>query len=84
MNSPFDASQWLRYAGADWCAMALTFAAVRLLAARRRAGFLVMIAGNLCWAGVGWLSGSGALVAANATFALNNFVAWKQWHPEKR
>jgi hypothetical protein len=42
-----------RYFGLDWLAMFLTFIAIYLLGNKNKSGFLVMMAGNLCWAAIG-------------------------------
>ena len=41
------------YLGVDWAAMCLTFAAIYLLGNRSRAGFLIMMSGNLLWCVIG-------------------------------
>jgi len=41
------------YLGLDWLAMVLTFSAIYLLGNKSRYGFVVMMIGNLCWAGIG-------------------------------
>ena len=50
-----------QYFGLDWLAMCLTFAAIYLLGNRSRAGFVVMMVGNLCWSAIGLWAGSYAM-----------------------
>ena len=54
------------YHGIDWLAMGLTFTAIYLLGSKRRAGFLVMMGGNLCWCAIGMWAESAAMVIAEA------------------
>ncbi|MGH7341629.1 MAG: hypothetical protein ACREKH_14145 [Candidatus Rokuibacteriota bacterium] len=44
--------------------MGLTYAAIYLLGHKSRAGFLVMMLGNLCWSAMGIWAGSYAMVIA--------------------
>ncbi len=68
-----------QYLGLDWLAMLLTFSAIYLLGNKSRFGFLVMIAGNVCWAVIGvWAQSYGMLIANAGFFAMNvrGFVKW--------
>ena len=69
----------LRYLGIDWLAMSFTFVAIYLLGNQSRSGFVTMICGNLCWVIVGVLSGSMAMVIANAVFLAMNARGWQKW-----
>lgn len=70
-----------QYFGLDWVAMALTFTAIYLLGGKRRLGFVVMGAGNLCWSTIGVLVGSPAMVMANLGFLAMNLRGFRKWRP---
>ena len=70
-----------QYRGLDWLAMFLTFGAIYLLGNRSRAGFVVMMAGNLCWSVIGIWAGSYAMVLANAGFFAMNLRGFLKWAP---
>jgi len=67
------------YFGIDWVAMFFTFIAIYLLGNQSRAGFATMMCGNTCWLIVGMLSGSIAMVIANAVFFAMNARGWVKW-----
>lgn len=69
----------LQYLGIDWLAMAITFPAIHLLSQQSRKGFLLMIAANLCWTGIGLLAGSTAMTLANLGFLAMNVHGWRRW-----
>ena len=69
----------LAFYGIDWLAMLLTFIAIWLIGNKSRMGFVVMIAGNLCWIVVGILSGSSAMWIANLVFVVMNVRAILKW-----
>jgi hypothetical protein len=69
----------LQYLGIDWLATALTFPAIHLISQRSRNGFLLMIAANLCWTGIGLLAGSTAMTLANIGFLAMNVHGWRRW-----
>jgi hypothetical protein len=67
--------------GLDWLALLLTFCAIYLLGNKQRAGFALMMAGNLCWVGVGISASSVAMTLANLAFFgmnLRGFVRWSK------
>ncbi|MDZ7781730.1 MAG: nicotinamide mononucleotide transporter [Halioglobus sp.] len=71
------------YYGIDWAAMALTVIAIYLLGNKHWIGFVLMIAGNLCWIILGLLSDSVALMIANLVFiGMNVRGIWK-WRQEQ-
>lgn len=73
------------YYGIDWLAMVLTFSAIYPLGSKRRAGFLTMMAGNLCWTAIGVGAQSYAMVIANLAFLamnLRGFIRWAPAHPD--
>lgn len=73
-----------QYLGLDWLAMLFTFGAIYLLGSKSRAGFLVMMVGNLCWAVIGiWAQSYGMLIANVGFFAMNvrGFVKWAPLSP---
>lgn len=70
-----------QYLGLDWLAMCLTFGAIYLLGNRSRAGFVVMMAGNLCWSVIGIWAGSYAMVLANVGFFAMNLRGFLKWAP---
>ena len=72
----------VQYYGIDWLAMALTLVAIYLLGNKSRAGFGTMMCGNLCWMGLGVLTGSLALVIANLTFFSMNVRGFVKWAPQ--
>lgn len=67
------------YYGIDWIAMVLTIIAIYLLGNKSRKGFVIMMAGNLCWVALGALTGSLGLIAANCTFIVMNIRAYFKW-----
>jgi len=69
------------YLGLDWLAMVLTFSAIYLLGNKSRAGFLVMMLGNLCWAAIGIWANSYAMVIANLGFFSMNVRGFIKWEP---
>jgi hypothetical protein len=68
-----------QYFGVDWIAMVLTFTAIHLLGSKRRAGFVVMGTGNICWSTIGIWAGSPAMVIANAGFLAMNIRGFLKW-----
>jgi hypothetical protein len=68
-----------QYLGVDWLAMCLTFSAIYLLGNKSRLGFLIMIAGNLCWSAIGIWAQSYAMVAANLGFVGMNVRGFVKW-----
>jgi hypothetical protein len=69
------------YLGLDWLAMVLTFSAIYLLGDKSRYGFLIMMAGNLCWTAIGVWAHSYAMVLANLGFFLMNVRGFVKWAP---
>lgn len=69
------------YLGLDWLAMALTFSAIYLLGNKSRNGFVIMMAGNLCWAAIGIWAHSYAMVIANLGFFSMNVRGFIKWAP---
>ncbi|MFC5498574.1 hypothetical protein ACFPOE_13590 [Caenimonas terrae] len=69
------------YLGLDWLAMVLTFTAIYLLGNKSRYGFLIMMAGNLCWTAIGVWAHSYAMVLANLGFFLMNVRGFVKWAP---
>ena len=72
------------YLGLDWLAMVLTFSAIYLLGNKSRYGFLIMMAGNLCWSAIGVWAHSYAMVLANLGFFLMNVRGFVKWAPVPR
>ena len=70
-----------QYLGVDWIAMCLTFSAIHLLGNKSRKGFVVMMAGNLCWIAVGVWAASLAMVIANLGFFSMNVRGFRKWTP---
>ncbi len=68
-----------KYFGVDWIAMALTFVAILKLGNKSRSGFAAMMCGNTCWVIVGILTGSIAMMVANAVFFAMNARGWYRW-----
>ena len=68
-----------QYLGLDWFAMCLTFFAIYLLGNKNRLGFLVMIAGNVCWSTIGFWAHSYAMVLANLGFLAMNVRGISKW-----
>ena len=68
-----------QYLGLDWLAMCLTFTAIYLLGNKSRTGFVVMIAGNLCWSAIGLWAHSYAMVLANLGFCSMNVRGFLKW-----
>jgi hypothetical protein len=73
-----------QYFGIDWLAMCLTFSAIYLLGNKSRVGFIVMMAGNLCWSAIGLWAGSYAMIFANLGFFSMNVRAFIKWAPPTR
>ncbi len=69
------------YFGVDWLAMGLTFSAIYLLGNKSRNGFLVMMAGNLCWSAIGVWAQSYPMVIANLGFFSMNVRGFIKWAP---
>ncbi len=69
----------LKYLGIDWMAMLFTFAAILRLGNKSRSGFALMMLGNSCWVVIGVLTGSVAMIVANAVFLLTNARGWYRW-----
>jgi hypothetical protein len=69
------------YFGVDWLAMWLTFGAIYLLGNKSRWGFLVMMAGNICWSAIGIWAHSYAMVIANLGFFSMNMRGFIKWAP---
>ena len=70
-----------KYYGIDWIAMCLTFSAIYLLGNKSRWGFLVMMAGNLCWSAIGLWAHSFAMIIANVGFFSMNVRGYVKWAP---
>jgi hypothetical protein len=70
-----------QYMGIDWLAVGLTFPAIHLLSQKSRNGFLLMVAGNVCWTAIGVWAGSPAMALANLGFLTMNLHAWRRWTP---
>jgi hypothetical protein len=70
-----------QYFGIDWLAMCLTFGAIYLLGNKSRHGFLLMMAGNLCWSAIGIWAGSIAMLIANLGFFSMNVRGYLRWAP---
>lgn len=69
------------YYGVDWIAMCLTFSAIYLLGNKSRAGFVVMMIGNLGWTLIGLWAQSYAMVLANLGFFAMNVRGFVKWAP---
>ena len=69
----------LNHFGIDWLAMVFTFVAIYLLGNKARPGFVVMMCGNTCWAVVGILTSSTAMIIANAVFFGMNVRGFTSW-----
>ena len=67
------------YYGVDWLAMGLTFTAIYLIGNKSRAGFLLMMAGNACWAAIGLWADSYAMILANLGFLSMNVRGFIKW-----
>ncbi len=59
--------------------MSLTFCAIYLLGSKNRLGFVVMMAGNVCWAVIGVWAHSYAMVLANIGFLALNIRGMVKW-----
>jgi len=73
---------FLQYYGVDWAATILTFLAIYLLGEKKRSGFVFMIAGNVAWLVLGWLTQSAAMLLANLGFLALNWRGLNKWRPE--
>ena len=71
------------YYGVDWLAMLLTLIAIYLIGNKAKSGFVLMIVGNLCWVGLGFLSSSIAMIFANVIFAAMNVRAILKWSEDE-
>ncbi|MDG2090794.1 MAG: nicotinamide mononucleotide transporter [Gammaproteobacteria bacterium] len=69
----------LQYYGSDWLAMILTLIAIWLVGNKNKNGFLVHIIGNVCWIIMALMTGSLAMILANAVFILVNSRALILW-----
>jgi hypothetical protein len=61
--------------------MCLTFSAIHLLGSKRRAGFALMMAGNLLWCAIGTWAHSYAMIIANLGFLAMNIRGFVKWAP---
>jgi hypothetical protein len=68
-----------QYLGIDWLAVGLTFPAIHLLSQHSRTGFLLMMAGNVCWTTIGIWAGSLAMTLANLAFLAMNLHGFRSW-----
>ena len=68
-----------KYFGMDWLAMIFTFGSIYLLGNKSRWGFASMMAGNIFWVILGFLTSSIAMVIANAIFFAMNARGWIKW-----
>ncbi len=73
-----------KFYGIDWLAMFLTFIAIWQIGNKKRIGFVLMISGNICWAAIGILTESYAMVVANTVFIAMNSRAIIKWKEEKK
>lgn len=73
-----------QYFGIDWLAMSLTFVAIWLLGNKSRHGFLIMMAGNLCWSAIGLWAHSYAMIVANLGFFSMNVRGYLKWAPPEK
>jgi len=71
--------QLFQYFGMDWIAMVLTMLAIWQIGNKNIAGFYIMMTGNVFWVILGVLTGSVALVIANAIFIGMNIRAIMKW-----
>lgn len=84
MDWLWDLDGLLRYCGADFVGLVLSFFSLWQLSRRRRSGFLLGAAANAAWLVFGFLSTSAATVYANALFGGMNLYAWLRWkHDEE-
>ena len=70
-----------QYYGVAWLAMCLTFSAIYLLGNKSRTGFVIMMAGNLCWSAIGLWAHSYAMILANLGFFSMNLRGFIKWAP---
>lgn len=70
---------YLQYYAIDWLAMGLTFLGIWQIGNKNRIGFVLMMVANISWIAVGYLSGSLALVLANAMLIVMNLRAIIKW-----
>jgi len=73
-----------QYFGIDWLAMSLTFVAIWLLGNKSRRGFLIMMAGKLCWSAIGLWAHSYAMIVANLGFFSMNVRGYLKWAPPEK
>ena len=73
-----------QYFGIDWLAISLTFVAIWLLGNKSRHGFLIMMAGNLCWSAIGLWAHSYAMIVANLGFFSMNVRGYLKWAPPEK
>ena len=69
----------MAYYGLDWIAGILTIWAIHALGKRERNGFLLMIAGNICWVALGILSQIWGMIVLNLLFVGMNVRGYRQW-----
>jgi len=68
-----------QYYGCDWLVMIFTFLATYQLGSKHRYGFITMMAANICWATLGILTGSIAMLIANIIIFCMNLRAYIRW-----
>jgi hypothetical protein len=72
----------LRYYGADFVGMALSFGSIWQLARKRRSGFLFGATASVAWLVFGVMAKSAGTVYANAIFGVMHAYAWWRWKHE--
>lgn len=72
---------FFQYYAFDWLAMFFMFFGIWLVGSKNKIGFILTLLGNCCWAVVGVLTGSFAMVLANLIFGVMNtrgFISWSK------
>ncbi|MDD5459157.1 MAG: PnuC protein [Phycisphaerae bacterium] len=65
--------------GIDWLAGLMTILGIYLLGSKKKAGFVVMMTGNITYIAFGLIANSSGVIVANLVFILMNirgFISW--------
>ena len=65
--------------GIDWLAGVLTILGIYLLGGKKKAGFIVMIIGNISYMAFGLIANSSGVIVANFVFLIMNIRGFINW-----
>jgi hypothetical protein len=71
--------QIFKYFCVDWLAIVSSFLAIYLIGNKNKKGFLAFMFSNICYAAIGFLTDSIALIIGSSTFFITNLRGWLNW-----